>query len=355
MRLGHDVVVLTRPEERVDESVRMAPVSLARIPLIPPVPLPNLAIFNLQAYKKLKELTKGGPNAVVDIQHVHLSFIVNLLARSPEISRRTFLTCHGTGYFAVTHSGTGLEHVLNKFILSREGGTFRRISDIVCVSRFVKAEVEQAYPDVPLRIEVIPNGIRFDDFKNLKPLGLKDRLGADKLIVTIGRPHFRKGTDLLLRAFSELASKAAVLAIVGDLSPQARRRYISLERELGIESRVFHLSGLTRGEILALLAESDAYVQPSRYESQGIAVLEAMAAGKAVIAFRVGGMPESVGNAGVFVEPEKPIALADALRVVLGDANLRSSLGANARLRASKYDWREIALRYSRYCESFGT
>lgn len=83
------------------------------------------------------------------------------------------------------------------------------------------------------------------------------------------------------------------------------------------------------------LAACDIFALPSLYEYHSIAVLEAMRAGKAIVATTVGGNGESItdGVEGLLVPPSDPVALADALEKLLSDSELRKRLGQNARNR----------------------
>jgi glycosyltransferase involved in cell wall biosynthesis len=95
----------------------------------------------------------------------------------------------------------------------------------------------------------------------------------------------------------------------------------------------------SRGDVPDLLAAFDVFVLSSRYEGLPIALLEAMAAGRACVATAVGGVPEVVtdGVDGVLVPPGDPDALAAALAAVAGDADRRAALGAKAEARAADF------------------
>jgi glycosyltransferase involved in cell wall biosynthesis len=90
----------------------------------------------------------------------------------------------------------------------------------------------------------------------------------------------------------------------------------------------------------SILGLADLSVVPSRSEGLSLAAIESMASGLAVVAARVGGLPEVVrdGETGLLVEPENPPALAAAVTRVLGDAALRTSLAATARRLSLAYD-----------------
>jgi glycosyltransferase involved in cell wall biosynthesis len=91
-----------------------------------------------------------------------------------------------------------------------------------------------------------------------------------------------------------------------------------------------------RRDIPSLLPLMDLFVLPSLYEGFGIAILEAMAAGRPVVATAVGGIPEVVvhGETGLLVPPGDPVALADALHELLAHPERARALGARGRERA---------------------
>ena len=95
-----------------------------------------------------------------------------------------------------------------------------------------------------------------------------------------------------------------------------------------------------RSALPALLASAHALVVPSRWrEPAGLTVGEGMAAGAVVIASRVGGIPELLGDAGVLVRPDDPKALAAAMARVADDPAEREALARAGRARAEQRDW----------------
>ena len=117
---------------------------------------------------------------------------------------------------------------------------------------------------------------------------------------------------------------------------------------LGLGDRVTFPGRVDHATAMRLFAGCSSFVLPSRHEPFGIVNLEAMAAGKAVVATRVGGVPEIVtdGENGLLVEPEDSAELATALRRLADDAALRERLGAAGRQRAEGFTWPAIASAY---------
>jgi glycosyltransferase involved in cell wall biosynthesis len=172
------------------------------------------------------------------------------------------------------------------------------------------------------RLHVIPLGV--EPAANGKPAE------HDVLVAgTAGNLEYWKGVDVLLNA-ARLARSPLRLEIHGTGSQ--REELEQLARRGEVEA-TFH--GFVR-DLRERLAELDVLVQPSRADNLPQSVLEAMAAGLPVIGTRVGGIPELVvdGETGVLVDPERPVALAQALDG-LADPGRRRALGARGRERAT--------------------
>jgi glycosyltransferase involved in cell wall biosynthesis len=152
-------------------------------------------------------------------------------------------------------------------------------------------------------------------------------------VVVVARFSREKGIDVLLDAWADprLAAQAVVLHVVGDGPERA-----------ALEARARALGGRVvfrgwRTDSLAEIEGALAYVAPSRVETFGIAVLEAMALGVPVVATDVAGHRDLFGEeyAGELVAPEQPLALADALTLFLArPATERAELGKNLQRRA---------------------
>ncbi|MCC7291068.1 MAG: glycosyltransferase family 4 protein [Phycisphaerales bacterium] len=159
---------------------------------------------------------------------------------------------------------------------------------------------------------------------------------ADCGFLMLARMDAWKGVDDLLDACVQLQARGAAFELIlagppgsaGDARTLARK---IADRQL---TRVVHYVGEVRGRQKAgLLARADVLVQPSHSEGMPITVLEAFANGLAVVATRVGAMPEVVehGATGLLVGPREPHALAAAMECLARDADLRTRCGENAR------------------------
>ena len=103
--------------------------------------------------------------------------------------------------------------------------------------------------------------------------------------------------------------------------------------------RVTVLGPVSEAEKIALLDGASALACPSLYEGFGFAPLEAMARGCPVVAARSGALPEVCGEAAVYIDPARPIELAEALHRVLTHSDLAQSLAVRGRVRAQALTW----------------
>src|SRR5207248_1848645 len=109
---------------------------------------------------------------------------------------------------------------------------------------------------------------------------------------------------------------------------------------LGGAARVVCLGSLSAADIHRELANADLFLFPSRYESFGIAVLEALAAGVPVVCSDLPALREVAGDAAVFVSPSDITGWIDATRRLLRDPALRRRLSERGRIRAGRFTWR---------------
>ena len=191
------------------------------------------------------------------------------------------------------------------------------------------------------RASVVYNGIRLADFDAPKPY-----LHPKPYLLGIGRHVPQKGFDILLRAFADARLPGHDLLLAGD-GPE-RAALETLASELDLEGRVTFIGRADRPTAVSLFQGCAFFVLPSRMEPQGIVNLEAMAAGKAVIASKVGGVPEIVldGETGLLIPGADVPALAAALTRLAADPALRRHLGDAGRTRVEAFDWSAIADRY---------
>lgn len=181
------------------------------------------------------------------------------------------------------------------------------------------------------RLTFIRNGVDTHRFENAPPtLRAALRLGERPLIGFVGRLVEPKGGTVLLHAAKKVlkAHPEAAFVLVGD-GPEAAA-WRSLAASLGIGANVI-FAGQHR-EMAGVYASLDVLVLPSFDEAMPMCLLEAMAAGRAVVATNVGAVPELIENnvTGLLVEPHQVDATAAAITKLLDDSAFRTRLGTAA-------------------------
>ena len=198
------------------------------------------------------------------------------------------------------------------------------------------------------RARVVYNGIRLQDFEGVTP-----HAHPKPYILGIGRHVPQKGFDVLLRAYA-LSRKAALdkgqtwpdLLLAGDGAQH--EAFKTLSQQLNLGEAVHFVGRVDRAGAVALFKGCSFFVLPSRHEPMGIVNLEAMAAGRAVVASRVGGVPELVSDEenGLLVPPDDAPALSGALTRLVQDPALNARLGENGARCVRAFDWESIAAQY---------
>jgi glycosyltransferase involved in cell wall biosynthesis len=208
----------------------------------------------------------------------------------------------------------------------------RRAAAVVAVSDYLRPELETKIPDAQGKIEVIDCGVDLERFR-VEPT--PDR---PTRFLCVGSLTERKNVVRLANAFAKIAEDT--LTFVGD-GP--------LRAELEGRERVSLVGPVRHEDVPRLIAGSHVLCQPSLVEPFGLALLEAMAAGRSVVATRVGGPPEFVtSEAGVLVDPTDEDDLARGLVAAAAlpcpnEAGRRAAEGHDVRRQAERVE--EVLLR----------
>ncbi|WP_419177141.1 glycosyltransferase family 4 protein [Desulfosediminicola sp.] len=156
---------------------------------------------------------------------------------------------------------------------------------------------------------------------------LATRAGAPPSLIFLGAVGYRKGVDVLIDALANLLDLEWKVVICGGGNLEKYRR---MATAAGIESNRIIFTGLQSEEqVNQRLLNADIFILPSRAENQPVAILEAMSFGLPVISTKIGDIPGLVkdGFTGRVVEPSDVDGLADAIRSLLEDSDLREKMG----------------------------
>jgi glycosyltransferase involved in cell wall biosynthesis len=213
----------------------------------------------------------------------------------------------------------------------------RRFDHMGAVSEAVVHALRR-YGVPPRKITMIPNGIDVEQFAGAGSL-LRKQLGAqDRIVIGVaGRLSPEKGLKILFHAAQAVvASVPEVLFVLAGEGPDGAALE-KLTKELSIGEHVAFLGKVSR--MMDFYASIDALVMPSLTEGLPLSLLEAMAAGKPVVASRVGSVPSVIiaGETGLLVEPSDVAGLRDAILYLLKDRERALAWGRNGQERVRRH------------------
>lgn len=290
-----------------------------------------------------------------DIVHVHSPFIAGGLGRrvARKLHRPLVFTFH-TLYEEYVHY-LPLPRKLAAFLARRISRGFAQSCDaVVAPSAGIREMLRR--DGVTSRIEVIPTGLDLDLVAPERLAAIRSRWGIAPdapLLAYVGRVAREKSIDLMLAAFAAVVAQMpeCMLLVVGagDWDDRAR----AMVSDLGVGDRVRFAGCLPRQEALRCVADADLLLFPSLTDTQGLVVIEAMAAGTPCVAARsaaVAGLIEEGAN-GVLVEHDAADMAAAAVSL-LRDRPRLARLGAAARETARRFSAEAMARRLLRLYES---
>jgi glycosyltransferase involved in cell wall biosynthesis len=279
-----------------------------------------------------------GPPA--DVLHIHRAFNRQFLCQQ--------VVGVATPMVVTVHSVNALVRPNPAWIGRMIKANYRRAGSMIAVSNYVK-EMIVGFGAQPERITVIPNGVDINLFSSRPPLEARASLGLPQeafIVLFSGNLIPRKGVDVLIKAFSRIASlhpNARLVVIgVGD----EREELVHLASELGMAEKIEFAGYKLFTEMPLWYQACDVFAMPSWAEGLSMSILEAMASGRPVIT----GRPE-VGQHDAVVPEETGLLtdygdvaqLAQALDRLVSSPEWVRRLGDNARRMAEqKFSWELI-------------
>jgi len=220
--------------------------------------------------------------------------------------------------------------------LSRlEGESAEKATLIVTVSKYSRNKIIQFYDVDKTKIRIVPNGVALQRFKPVQGLeSIKRQIGIDSkfCVLFVGRLIPRKGLPFLVEAAKRIIKefKETIFVIVGN-GPLKNHLMAYLEK-INLSSNFVFLGDVNENVLPAIYNCADVFALPSIQEGQGIALLEAQATAKPVVAFDVGGVHEAVVDkeTALLIKPDS-CELADAILKLLSNWSLREKMGNKGR------------------------
>ncbi|SHK12775.1 Glycosyltransferase involved in cell wall bisynthesis [Desulforamulus aeronauticus DSM 10349] len=302
-------------EELANQGIKTLPISLSG------------ELSPTRDYAAIHTLVKYLHQSGTTILHAHSSKgalvgrIAAMIARTPVV----IFTAHNSIFYEEWPEWK------KKLFASVERFLARFTDRIITVSDALKQELMEKEGIPAPQISIIYNGIEVENFAaQVDAVATRRGLAIPELgpvIGTIARLAPQKGVSYFLKAASLLKEYQVNFLVVGD-GPlkEALEQEVA---ELSLQKRVIFAG--KRENIAEILSIMDIFVLPSVTEGLPLSILEAMAAGKPVVATRVGGVPEAIleGKTGLVVAPKDPEALAVALAGMLSERDKLNRMGAN--------------------------
>ncbi|NND70380.1 MAG: glycosyltransferase family 4 protein [Rhodothermales bacterium] len=226
-----------------------------------------------------------------------------------------------------------------KYLMQRRAA---RAADLVApASKAAATLTQEALGIDPEKITVVKNGVSGEYFQR------EPGYDPEGFLIFFGRIDEVKGVGTLIRAIELLGSVAEKIVIVGRGPEKAR--YKRLVDAAGMSDRITFRDWMTQADLARFLKEAQLAVLPSRHESFGVAIANAMASGLPVISTRVDAIPELIehGVTGYLVEPDDPVALANGINLLTSDKDYASGLASKgAAFVRSNLTWDKTAEKF---------
>ena len=330
---GHDVKIIAPCDEdevdlqdnviRIGGSIVSLPFSgsVSRITLSPSI------------YRPVKKLLKKEQFDVIHLQEPLMPALPLIVLRhSQTINVGTFHAYRESRHWAMETMQGLLQPFMDKLAAK------------VCVSDAAWEQISRYFPG---EYRIIPNGIDAQEFggSHIEPI---ERFNDGRPnVLFVGRLEKRKGFRYLLEAFPRIveAFPDVRLIVAGAYSKEDKEPFVLHAHEHHLHSVKF-VGQISSEDLPRYYKTCDVFCAPSTgFESFGIVLLEAMAAGKPIVATDIAGYRSVVedGQDGLLVEPENEQALAEAIIRLLRDPALCAQMGEHGRQKAASYDWPIIA------------
>jgi phosphatidylinositol alpha-mannosyltransferase len=336
-RLGHDVRIIAACSEDVgDVPPHVLKVSGSIVP-IPAAGSVARITLSPRVYRRVKKILKQEQFDVIHLHEPMTPALPLAVLRHVPLSPRSLVV--GTFHAYREDNHPGYEYAKPIF-----EPFFGRLDGRIAVSRAVRDYLVGYFPG---DYRIIPNGIDVGRFSDpaLRPI---ERFDDGKLnVLFVGRLDKRKGFKYLLRAFAHVkeAVPQARLMVVGAYDKEDKEPFVLYARENRLHDVRF-IGYVPEDDLPLYYRTCHVFCAPSTgFESFGIILLEAMAAGKPIVASNIDGYRGvlSDGEEGLLVRPEDERRLAEALIRLLRDPSLQERMGRQGQAKAADYSWQKVA------------
>lgn len=289
-------------------------------------------------YKLFKRIKQEKPEIM--ITHTHYANVVGQLI--------AFL-CRVPCRIAVYHNPVDTYPTFVRFS-DRFLGSLRLINYKVCVSKAVVNSMVKYSNTYKKEIHLIYNGIPLinvdklsDDTRSIWGLPLNSCI-----IVNSGRLSRQKNQFVLLKAMKHLTDTH--LVIIGD--GELKEELLDLQKKLSLKNQVTFVGEINWHEAMHIIRASDIFIFPSIYESMGLAMVEAMQLGLPVIASNIPALRETAGNAALYIEPDNPTDIVNAVNRIKNNQQLAEKMSQRSKQVAESFNVNDMVKSYERLIQT---
>ena len=331
--LGHNVFIFTpHVEDYIDEEPFIFRYPSIDIPQFPDLPL---VIPISSAFEHIL------PSLKLDVIHSHHPVLLGrTAAREAEKLNIPLVFTFHTRYREYSHYISLNQQFVKDQIDNWLCDYMGKVHHIVVPSESMRRILESEYGFFH-QVTTIPTGIDFSLIDRSKREGLRKKFGWENevVLISVGRLEIEKNWDILIKAAAQVIRRHSNvrLVILGDGSEH--KDLVKLVKELGIADKVKFPGKVVPEVVTNYLVASDVFCFASVTETQGLATVEAMAAGLPVAAVDASGTRDAFedGKQG-FLTPNESSALASKIEILVSEKELRNDMGKSARLKARDFD-----------------
>ncbi len=224
---------------------------------------------------------------------------------------------------------------------------------IITVSENAKREIMEYFKIEDSKISVVYHGLGTQFRNYMEDQGFTERtvegLGLKpNYLLYVGAVVPHKNVDILVSALSILKDRYSTpcqLVIAGSDHAGYSLRLRSIASKLGVLDQITFLGHIPYKELPALYNGARVFVMPSLCESFGLPILEAMACGRPVVCSNASSLPEIAGDSALLVDPKNPAEIADAIKSLMENEELRHRMIILGKNRANEFSWNEAAVK----------
>lgn len=258
------------------------------------------------------------------------------------LPRKSVATIHDLAFYLFPESYTLKNRLLSTFTLKR---AIKQAITLIAVSKQTKKDLKNYFSIPGENIEVIYHSLRTDlkldqiDFKTIYP-------NLNKYFICIGRLEARKNLLNIIHAFNQFNqsdNNSDIKLFLGGSKGYGYKKIINLIKKLKLEDKIIIAGYINLKHLNILYKNSLALIFPSLYEGFGLNILEGFAANTPVMTSDLGAMREISGGAALLVDPFDITSIANGLKKLAYNKNLRQELVLKGKDRLADFSWEESA------------